>query len=212
MSLLMVTQWEDWVELVSDTLVVRGDHDVPVGYYPKVFPIPHLNMVMAATGTAEVAAAWFEFVKAANVRDVEDINELATDKLREIQAEVAELHGDAETSTIYHFGFPVKSDAAVAYTYTSMNGRSFESDRFQGNKFMVKPGPKTFACEPQYAPEEKIALAYRIREEQQQFRDDGKEWVPIGGELWATCLEKDNIRSQLWHRFPGYDESLPSYV
>lgn len=213
MSLLMVFQWEDWVELAADTLVVRGDEDTPAMYYPKVYPIPHLNMVMAATGTAEVAAALLAFiVNNSDLRDIGDVDNIAPEKLRDFRAQVTEEYGDAETSTIYLYGFPIGSDHLVSYTYTSMRGGDFESERFHGNRFMVKPGPQTFTADIPYEIEERIALAYCLREEQQRFREQGEKAVAIGGELLAFRLERSGISSSIWHRFPDYDESLPSYV
>lgn len=213
MSLLMVTQWENWVELVADTLVVRGDDDTPTLYYPKLYPIPQLHMVMAATGTAQVAAALLDFIiNSPDLRDIEDVDEIATEKLREFRTQVTEAYGDAETSTIYLYGFPKGSDQVVSCTYTSMRGGDFESERFQGNRFMVKPGAQTFRADFPSDPEAKIELANRIREEQHGFRDEGTKWVPIGGELLAVMLKKDEIRTAIWHRFPDFDESLPSYL
>lgn len=213
MSLLIVFQWDTWAELVADTLVVRGDEDTPAMYYPKVSPIPQLNMVMAATGTAEVATALLDFItNNPDLRDIDDVNRIATEKLREFQSQVAEAFGDAATSTIYLYGFPTGADQVVSYTYTSMRGGDFESERFQGNKFMVKPGPQTFTPDVPYEPEEQIALAYRIREEQQRFREQGQTSVAIGGELLAYRLENTGIFTSVLHRFPDYDESLPSYV
>ncbi len=213
MSLLMVFQWEDWVELAADTLVVRGDEDTPAMYCPKVYPIPGLNMVMAATGTAEVAAALLAFiVNKRDLRDIGDVDHIAPEKLRDFRAQVAEEYGDAETSTIYLYGFPIGSDQLVSYTYTSMRGGDFESERFRGNRCMVKPGPQTFTADIPYELEERIALACRLREEQQRFRDQGEKSVAIGGELLAFRLERSGIRRSIWHRFPDYDESLPSYL
>lgn len=213
MSLLIVFQWEDWVELVADTLVVRGDDDTPSMYYPKVYPIPQLNMVMAATGTAEVAGALLAFiVNSPGLRDINDVDAIAPEKLREFRDQVAETYGDAETSTIYLYGFPEGSDKVLSCTYTTMRGGDFESERFQGNKFMVKPGPQTFTADVPYEPEDRIALAYRLREEQRQLREQGEKSVAIGGELLAFRLHKDGIERSVWHRFPDYDESLPSFV
>lgn len=213
MSLLIVTQWDGLVQLVADTLVVRGDNNIPSMYFPKVSPLPQLNMVMAATGTAEVAGSLLSFILASpDLRDIDDVDRVASARLREFRDQVAEKHGDAETSTIYLYGFPAGSDRVVGYTYTSMGGADFESVRFQGNKFMVKPGPQTFTADVPYEPEETIDLAYRIREEQQTLRDKGEASVAIGGELLAFCLAKDGIRRAVWHRFPDYDETLPSYV
>ncbi|WZO39031.1 hypothetical protein MRBLWO14_002827 [Microbacterium sp. LWO14-1.2] len=204
-----MTQYEEWVELVADTLVVRGDDDVPARYQQKVWPIPHLNMVMAATGTAEVASAWYAFVtQHPQVRDIDDIDSFATETLRNIRADVAERHGDAGSSTLHHFGFPTGSDKAVSYIYSSMGGRNFESERFQGARFIAKPGPQTFAPDVPVGPEEKIAFAYRLRQEQEELIAQGKPGTPFGGELQATLLEPGGIRTMTWHRFPDYDETL----
>jgi len=209
MSLLLITQYEDSVEVVSDTLVVRGDDVTPARYQQKVWPIPRLNMMMAATGTAEVAVTWHAFLSQhPNVRDVEDIDEFATDVLREIESDVAKRYGDAGTTTVYHFGFPTGSARAVSYEYSSMSGNRFDSKRFQGNRFIVKPGPQTFEPEVPYGAEAKIALACQLRDEQEQLIAEGKPGVRLGGELLATLLEPEAIRTMTWHQFADYDEKL----
>ena len=106
MSLLMVSQGEDSVVLVTDTLVAQGANDTPVYYSHKVHPLPQLKIVMASTGTAEVAEALLEYISTqAGLRDIDDVDKIATEKLREFQENVAEEHGDAEqrrsTSTAF---------------------------------------------------------------------------------------------------------------
>ncbi len=93
-----------------------------------------------------------------------------------------------------------------------MNGQRFESKRFEGTRFMVKPAPQTFTLEAAYDPEECVELAHRIREEQQAFAASGVPSVPIGGEIWAWLVRRNDIRLTRLHRFADYDESLTSYV
>ncbi|WP_295010550.1 hypothetical protein [uncultured Microbacterium sp.] len=101
--------------LVTDTLVVQGANDTPVYYSHKVHPLPQLKIVMASTGTAEVAEALLEYISTqAGLRDIDDVDKIATEKLREFQENVAEEHGDAETTTIYLYGFPFGTRNAVA--------------------------------------------------------------------------------------------------
>lgn len=215
MSLLIVTQEEDAVELLSDSLVVYGPDNVPVGYQYKVWPIPQLNMVIAATGTGDVAMMWKAHVEwladGGHVRDIEDLNAHATIALRTIENDLAGKVDDAGTTSIYHYGFPTGSSRLVSYTYSSFKGKQFEPVRFEGGRFMVKPGPQTFNMYAAETKEEKIELANRIRDEQLAIITEGNErGVHIGGDLHATYLTNGNVQRQTWARFPDYDDALPS--
>lgn len=51
MSLLLYEQREDCVEILTDTLVRTADGITPSAYHRKAWEYPHLNLVMAVTGT-----------------------------------------------------------------------------------------------------------------------------------------------------------------
>ena len=202
MSILLFDQTGTDVLLVSDTLVVGDNYD-PVMFQTKLWPLPHLNMVIASTGTANIARTWNDCVTSMfGPDDIEGLNTEAPRTLRAIAEELTNQYGPLGSSTIYHFGFPAGSDKPVRYTYRSANG--FEPERFEGPQFGAKPTPPGFKLNRPAGPEEYIDLAHRLRDENERLRDTGG--VPIGGDLFATLIENGSIRTIRWHRFPDYDE------
>lgn len=84
MTLLMFDQYEHHAVIFTDTLRVNDKND-PVGHRSKVFTFPHLNMVMAVTGTSEVADLWaHRFDRIDSRGDVEDVAKYAPAELASI--------------------------------------------------------------------------------------------------------------------------------
>ncbi|MGM1017337.1 MAG: hypothetical protein ACQEW8_07360 [Actinomycetota bacterium] len=211
MSLLIWEHFEDHVEVLSDTLVTAGDGVTPVCYQDKVWAIPHLNLAMATTGTAEIGLHFYQVLQQVEPDgDIEAVNEGAPELLRYIRDRLAEQRPDDGISTITLFGFPNGSEKVVVYTYTTRDGADFESKREDLWKVSAKPGPQDFPREAPGSPGETVELACRIRDEQDRFRAEGKEFVRIGGELQATYVGNGKIERAIWHRFPDYDENLPT--
>lgn len=203
MSLLFVDQGEDYAVLFSDTLVARDDE--PYMFGEKVHPIPHLNMAMAVMGAHYLATSWYRTITSSpGVSDIEDINEVAPQCLRYLWDEL-EKDGalPSGSSTVYHFGFPTGSDKLVRYVYRSSN--DFEPERFEGVAFTAKPLPPGYEFERPQTVEELVALAVRVRSENDSQPEGG--WgVRIGGELYSTLIENHSISTRLVYRFEDYDE------
>ncbi|UTT52322.1 hypothetical protein [Microbacterium maritypicum] len=211
MSLLIWEHHEDHVELLSDTLVTAGDGVTPVCYQPKVWALPHLNMAMATMGTAEIGLHFYQTLMQVDAgEDIEAVNDVAPELLRHIRDRLAEQRPDDGISTITLFGFPKGSERVAVYSYTSRDGAEFDSKREGLGKVSVKPGPQEFTLEYPETYEATIELACRIREEQDRFREEGKEFVRIGGELQATRVSNGRVDRAVWHRFPDYDAALPT--
>jgi hypothetical protein len=202
MTFFFFDQFDDEAVIITDTLVTDTS-DRPLMFQTKVWPLPHLNMVMAVTGTADVGKVWYQALTSRPTPpDVNGLDAFAGEALRGIYAELTALHGDLGSSTVFHFGFPVGSPQLVRYTYRSM--QDFESDRQVGPAWGIKPQPVTF--EPEYPTDVDgyIALAARVRAE----NDSGTvgQSVRIGGELIATQITNGDIRFKQIARFEDYDE------
>ncbi|QNA92700.1 MULTISPECIES: hypothetical protein [unclassified Microbacterium] len=211
MSLLIWEHHENYVQMLSDTLVTAGDGVTPVCYQSKVSALPGLNLAMATMGTAEIGLHLYRTLMQVDAgEDIEAVNGVAPELLRHIRDGLEEQRPDDGISTITLFGFPNGSEHVSVYSYTSRDGAEFESKREELGKVSVKPGPQEFTLDYPETYEAKIDLACRIREEQERFREEGKAFVRIGGELQATHVSNGRVDQAVWHRFPDYDQSLPS--
>lgn len=201
MTLLMFHQWATGARIYMDTLVVDADH-VPKGYQYKVWTFPHLNMVMATTGTAEVATLLGDQLAGPHgLSDIDAVNDVAPAELRRIYAWLTEAQGDIGTATVYMFGFPDGSDKLVRYIYRSV--MNFEPERHREEtedpQFAVKPPPRSFELTYPWTKEEIVDMANRVRDERMKGLTDDD--IPIGGELFATTVNEGTIYTERLHRF-----------
>lgn len=211
MSLFMYELYEDHALILSDTLVTEGDGITPVCYQSKIWPLPELNMAMALTGTAQIGLGLYQLLhRFEDLRDIEDLNELAPSMLRHVRDELEKIRPDEDITTVYLFGFPTGSEKVASYTYTSRDGADFASKAGEIGKLSYRPGPQRFTPEFPATEQDMIDLACKIRDEQDQFRAEGLPFVRIGGELRATRVENNRILTSVWHTFDDYDETLPS--
>lgn len=215
MSVLIVDQRDDDVLLITDTLATTDDNQ-PFMFQSKVWTFPHLNMAAAMTGTGNLGAAWCQRITHDVIaRDIEGINQLAPDALRNIHAALVNEFGDIENSTMYHFGFPEGSVTPVRYIYRSVN--NFEPERYEGAQLVIKPTPPGFdltyldAIDEIEVPD-LVDLACRLRESNDAHMLAGTGGVCIGGDLFATVVENWKISTFRVHRFPDYEEHLHAMV
>ena len=202
MSLLTYSQFEDQVLLVTDTMVVGGNDDRPAGFRSKVWPLPHMNMVVAMTGTAEIGDIWCNHILSAGATNIEELNEIASSSLQRIQAEVEAHYGPAGTSTIYHFGFPPGADQLVRYTYRSKNDYSPEA--YSGYQYLVKPAPPKFKLKQPDSLADIIGLAEHLKLTMRLDSDAAM----IGGELFVTQVKNWAQQTYRIHRFDDYEDTL----
>lgn len=202
----MSRQSDDIAIILTDTLVVTPDYE-PHSHRFKVWTLPHMNMVIAMTGTPELGDIWYShIVNIAGAHDIEELNTIAAQSLRDIQELLDRRYGDAGDSTVQHFGFAAGSDNLTRYSYSSKD--DYEPKIFSGARFQAKPVPPEFPLEAPDTIEEMIDLAVRLQDVNlERLSTDG---VPIGGDLFATVVKNWDIQTVRLHRFPDYDETLAS--
>ena len=204
MSLLMSTQTDDLAIILTDTLVVTSDYE-PHSHRHKVWTLPHMNMVIAMTGTPELGDIWHShIVNIAGARDIEELNTIAAQSLRDIHELLEQRYGDAGESTVQHFGFATGSDKLTRYSYSSKH--DYEPEVFSGVRLQAKPVPPGFDFQIQSVSgipesiEEMVDIALRLRDENhRRLSTDG---VPIGGDLFATSISDWNIQTARLREFP----------
>lgn len=202
MTLLIFDQWENGVDIYTDTLVVTPDHE-PIGHSTKVWTVPHLRVAIAVTGTADIGQHWAQRVAwTPEATDIVELDAQATRNLNEIHAGLASVAGDIGTATVYMFGFPQGSDKLFRYIYRSVRGYQSEPSE-PGPAFAIKPeGATPVEIAPNTA-EGIIEIAARIRDDHAQGRV--AERLPIGGQLMRTRVLPRGLIVECVHQFPDDD-------
>ncbi len=133
---------EERAFIAADTSVATDAGGI-VGTTTKVHALPHLRMLVAATGQHALLAEWVEYlVGESRLRGIEEIDALAPEFLAQLFANMeSKLRGLADVappgSSIYHVGVRA-DDAITAYRYTSAAG--FASERLAPGVYLHPGG------------------------------------------------------------------------
>ncbi|WP_455806656.1 hypothetical protein [Pseudomonas fluorescens] len=188
-SLLFYTD-ENEAIVATDTLL-HYSVDTPPGYASKAIAIPHMRMIIAATGSAILFNRWIGLVN--NQGFALDVNAVDAHAPRELQALWGELNRHVPTlhdqsATIYHFGISDDSGKIHGFAYRSRS--DFKSEHLDYG-LGVKPELKdksgidwnSFpACVPDV-----------MRAQSRQEDEKSKDRVYIGGTTEVTHLTKDGF-------------------
>ncbi len=199
MTLFITRQTPTSAIIVTDTLVVNVDDKTPFKYTSKVRAFPHLNLVTSGSGLLRMQEHWAQVIDEGygGCADIEQLNTIAPDELRRAWSRMLEQYGPQPGQRICNIGFPNGSDRIVMYMYESDN--DFEPTRYdQDDIAYFQPSPRTFEQWLPDTAEDVIRLAYQLREDHPD--------LPIGGHLVATIIRNGQITTEVWHRFPEYEE------
>jgi hypothetical protein len=138
-SLLLFSLQPYEVVILTDTLATTPSGD-PYLLVSKCSVIPHLEMVIAFTGLAQIGHRWAQKVQTEMLaRDMDMLDQHVPSALRAITEEVTQEFGRLpSTSTIYHLGYSEISDGYSGYVYRSE--KDFESETMEPG-FRAKPQP-----------------------------------------------------------------------
>ena len=188
-SLLFYTDEKEAI-VATDTLL-HYSVDTPPGFASKAISIPHMRMIIAATGSALLFSRWIGLVN--NQGFALDVDAVDAHALQELQALWRELNRHVpalqdQTATIYHFGISDDSGKIHGFAYRSVS--DFKSERLDYG-LGVKPELIDMAgidwnSFPACASE---IMRAQSRQEDQKPRDR----VYIGGTTEVTHLTKDGF-------------------
>lgn len=190
MSSLLFYMDENEAIVATDTLL-HYSVDTPPGFASKAISIPHMRMIIAATGSALLFSRWIGLVN--NQGFALDVDAVDAHALQELQALWRELNRHVpalqdQTATIYHFGISDDSGKIHGFAYRSVS--DFKSERLDYG-LGVKPELIDMTgidwnSFPACAPE---IMRAQSRQEDQKPRDR----VYIGGTTEVTHLTKDGF-------------------
>lgn len=188
-SLLFYTDETEAI-VATDTLL-HYSVDTPPGYASKTIAIPHMCMMIAATGSALLFSRWIGLVNNQGFAlDVDAVNAHAPQELQTLWSEL-NRHAPAlqdQTATIYHFGISDDSGKIHGFAYRSVS--DFKSERLDYGlgvkpELMDKAGIDWNSF-PACAPD---IMRAQSRQEDEKPRDR----VYIGGTTEVTHLTKDGF-------------------
>jgi hypothetical protein len=203
---------EHLVAIAMDSQATHGDGPAKgeaLGFFTKIFPLPHLNAVLCGTGIQELVLDWFVMIQTRIIaRDVVFLDTLATHLLSELAAR--HPAGDA---TIYHFGFDLNRRLR-GFAYRRKDG--FRSEEINYG-FAFKPGPEDFKAwfagrvVEAGVPTAFIELVRRQRE--YDATQPAEQRVGVGGEVHCFHMTADSGLS-LWncYRFEDYESEYDRIV
>jgi hypothetical protein len=196
MSALIFNLNPQQVIVAADTLATAAHTKKPAFFSTKVYPLPHLNGIMCATGLDDLAADWFNQFRRFIAKDILHADQYVTRSL----IELGKRHSldSQQTTTIYHFGYSEVEQRYVGFAYRSEN--NFVSERREYGLY-VKPGAPTAKLE---TFKDLVSIMSTQRREDNAKPVD--ERVFIGGEVHCFTLQDKTMTIQTLHRFEDYDD------
>lgn len=129
-SLLFYTD-ENEAIVATDTLLHYAV-DTPPGSISKAIAIPHLRLIIAATGSAHLFNSWIGLVNNDGFAlDVDEINIHAPKALQTLWEELDTQLSSVlqQTATIYHFG--TSDDTGKIHGFAYRSGSNFKSESLE---------------------------------------------------------------------------------
>jgi len=204
--------------ILTDTLVTDSFGN-PCLSTTKCRLFPHLNMVMAGTGSGNLLNAWSQHLMEGMLAvDVEMCSLHTPGVLRALWRDICDQHGispivgdpgesggvSGRTATVYQFGQD-RDGRFIWYVFRSYN--DFEAELWDQGGFAVKPQPGNGFAPGAEAPAtvaEMITLGVQIRAEQDAVPLPQR--ICIGGDLWLTSLTPDGIAQKRVYRFDDWSD------
>jgi hypothetical protein len=104
MSSLIYLAQEQQIMVLTDTLALEAPAKVPYKFVSKALVLPHLRMIVAATGQGGILGKWFNTLNDNFIiESISDLNYETTNYLKNLWSTVR-ISNDS-TVTLYNFGF-----------------------------------------------------------------------------------------------------------
>jgi hypothetical protein len=192
------------VMIMMDTLTTTIDKK-PFNYASKIFPLPHLNGIICATGSIGLIIDWFSIIqKNVIAKNISYLNTIASEQLRKIYEQYNEV-GD---STIYHFGYNEVKEIFQGFAFRSKNN-------FEIEKLVYSIGIKPSDGDIISYASNKIEIngmfngiidTIRKQKEIQDIKPNELNKIKIGGGIHCLIINKDTQIMWQCYTFPDYEE------
>jgi hypothetical protein len=204
-SLIYITE-ETQVLIATDTLAVSAAGE-PVLFTTKAFPVPHLRMVIAGTGSAGFLDQWFLFINTRMlVRGIDHLNKFAPIRLPELWACWWKQQNAKPntTTTVYHFGCSENTGLVHSFAYRSES--AFQPDPI-GYGTGAKPDCTLTGLDIQRVMDDPSQIRKMMEEQRDvQWALPQEERLHIGGEIQFHYLTSDGYSVFTTDRFDDFEE------
>lgn len=211
MSFLAAGVDNQGIIMFVDTLMTELD-GTPISFTDKCHAIPHANILIAATGLAEVLHRWSHAVRAGFVgTTLDEISSSAATTLNGIFADTTAGLDRPPTTTIYHAG--KGDDGQWRIDRFSLGRDTDEVTRLTVGQGFAKPSGWTpdgqrvdHPDDLNFADDYIAALSERLRNEQHHAAPEHR--IYIGGDIIRYILTDTGITARRIHRFADADDQL----
>lgn len=177
-----------------------------INYTTKMYPIPHLNIVVCGVGNAELKRDWYTFVMEKVVaKDINYLNRCITEKLIEFD----NSYSNDLSSTIFQIGYDNIKEKFVAFQYRKEN--DFKPEAIENNIYChpsIQEYGEMISRLKSKEDESTVSMLIEIMKTQKAEQDkiDIEDRIGIGGEIQCLVLEKDSYLYQTIHKFNDYED------
>ena len=188
--------------LAMDSLALESSTKDPLLFVSKMFPLPHLRLIICGTGCLQFVIDWFSFIQTSILaKDINELDKFSSNILRDISLKYFDMMDDFKT-TIYHFGYLENSDTHTGFKYSA-------EDNFISTPLNYSVGIKPpisaiveGTAEIKSLPEDFISIMHEQRQDDNSLPKE--ERVGIGGEIQIALLRKNRIFLETYHQFEDY--------
>jgi hypothetical protein len=188
------------VSIATDTFSMTTQK-TPFKYTNKIFPIPHLKMILCGTGNSNLIIDYFrEILLKVVAREMQYVNTIAQTLLQELNKDTPK----DLTSTIYHFGYNEVLKCIEGFAFRSKNNFMVEKLEYGiGNKPALV---REFTEELYYSTDNDDNFFTLLINEQKRLDDllPNEERVGIGGEIQRIVFDGNNYIQSTIFRFDDY--------
>lgn len=194
----------DYIVVSTDTLATLQNKQ-PYMYVNKIFPVPHLRLVICGTGSHKLLTDWYIEVQTKILsRDFDFVNLHAQRTL----AKLNESLPKNSKSTIYHFTYDEKKQGCVGFIFRSE--KNFECEEIPNGLATRPPLSSEFVLETNSKAETDQDYFIEIMKEQKRLDDisTNSEKVGIGGEIQFLFFSPNRLIHETIYRFESYDSDF----
>jgi hypothetical protein len=201
MTLVAITTGPDYAEVLVDTLAY-GFGDAEFVQTAKVRSFPHLDLVIAGKGAAEMPALWSLVVDGTpSIGDFDALCEAAVEELPDLWETVEQKEQRRSCSLVYMVGWSPSRRRFVALEFSA--DADFQPREVGREEAFCTPAPGDAPAVPT-RPAEWIDLAETIYAEHSVTLDLSQKTM-IGGGLILTRLERGSVTQRRIQDLPADD-------
>jgi hypothetical protein len=190
------------VFIATDTLATLNGKAIQ--FTTKAFPLPHLRMVIAGTGSVGFLGHWLVAVNASPIRGIDALNEHAQagllNALRTFKKQFPEME---EINSVYHFGF--SEDTGIIHSFAYKSEELFEPRQIACGLYVKPNVPEGAIPTDTLHPSDIPGIMAAQRAVQAKLSKETR--VSIGGEMQMHHLDQSGYKVYRLGQFEDFAET-----